>query len=339
MTFRRALLASLALAFATPALAQQPAPAPAKKKEAVKPVDESKLPEVVAKVNGVDIKKTDLQNAVETMKIQLEAIGQAIPVDRKDEVYRGLLDELIGAELLSQEATSRKIGVTEAEVDTKLTEYRERFPSEAVFQKILKDQNLSEAKLREEIRKQLGVMKLLEKDVFTKVVADDKAAKKYYDENPDQFAEPEAVRASHVLVKVEKGADEAAKKEARKEIEKVLADAKAGKDFAALAKEHSDDPGSKGNGGDLNFFFRGQMVGPFEEAAFALQKPGDLSPIVETVYGFHVIKLTEKKPERKLPFDEVKAELTEFLKEKKRSESLRAYVEGLRKKAKVTILI
>lgn len=338
MNLRRVLAASLVLAFANPAFAQQPAPA-AKKKEAVKPIDEAKLPEIVAKVNGVDIKKTDLQNAVETMKLQLETIGQAIPPDRKDEVWRGLLDELIGAELLSQEAAARKIGVTEAEVETKLTEYRDRFPSEAVFQNVLKEQGLSEARLKEEIRKQLGVLKLLEREVFTKVGVDDKAAKEYYDKNPDQFSEPEAVRASHVLVKVEKGADEAAKREARKEIEKVLADAKAGKDFAALAREHSDDPGSKNKGGDLNFFFRGQMVPPFEEAAFALQKPGDLSGIVETVYGFHVIKLTEKKTERKLPFDEVKAELGDFLKEKKRSDSLRAYVESLRKKAKVQILI
>lgn len=330
-------IATLCLA-APPSLAQAPEAAKTKSTP-VAPVDETRLPDVVAKVNGVDIRKIDLQNAVETMKMQLEMIGQAMPPDRKDEIWRGLLDEIIATELLSQEATTRKIAVTEADVDGEVTRFRERFPSETVFQNFLKEQGFSEKQIREEIRKQLGIKKMLDKEVFAKVAVDEKAAREYFEKNPEMFQEPEAVRAAHVLVKVDKDADARTRAEAKKEAEKVLADAKAGKDFGELAREHSDDPGSRSKGGDLDFFVKGQMVPPFEEAAFGLQKPGDLSGVVETVYGYHVIKLTERKPARSVPFSEVKDDLVDFLKEKKKSDQLRAYVDGLRKRAKVQIFI
>ena len=336
MTFRRSLLGALAsLTLATPALAQ----VPAAKAAPVAPVDETKLPEVVAKVNGVEIKKGDLQNAVETMKLQLEVIGQQLPPDRKDEIWRGLLDEIIATELLAQAAAGKKLVIPETEVDSELTKFRERFPSEAVFQNFLKEQGFSEKQIRDEIRRQIAIKKMLEKEVFGKVKVDEKGAKEYYEKNPDQFREPDAVRAAHVLVKVEKNADEKTKAAARKEAEKVLADAKAGKDFAALAKEHSDDPGSKERGGDLDFFVRGQMVEAFEEAAFKLAKPGDLSGVVETQYGFHVIKLTEKREARAIPFAEVKEDLLDFLRERAKGDELRDYVATLRKKAKVQIFI
>lgn len=337
MTFRRHLIASLAaLTLATPALAADPAPS---KKAPAAPVDTKNLPDVVAKVNGVDIRKVDLQNAIETMSMELQMIGQAMPPDRKDEIWRDVLDKIIGSELLAQEAKTKKVAVTEGEVDGELTKFREKFPSEAVFQSFLKEQGFTEQNIRDEIRKSYGVSKMIKKDIYAKITVDEKAAKEFYDKNPEQFEEPEQFRASHVLVKVDKSADEKTKAEAKKEAEQVLADAKAGKDFAALAKDHSDDPGSKGNGGDLDFFVKGQMVPAFEEAVMKLQKPGDLSGVVETVYGFHVIKLTEKKASRVIPFADVKDDLVDFLVMKKKDETLRAYVDTLRKKAKVQIFI
>jgi peptidyl-prolyl cis-trans isomerase C len=339
MTFRRHLIASLAvLALAAPALAADPAAAPSKRTPAA-PVDTKNLPEIVAKVNGVDIRKVDLQNAIETMSMELQMIGQQMPMDRKDEIWRDVLDKIIGSELLAQDAKTKKVAVTEGEVDGELTKFREKFPSEAVFQSFLKEQGFTEQNIRDEIRKSYGVSKMIKKDIYAKITVDEKAAKEFYDKNPEQFEEPEQIRASHVLVKVEKGADEKTKAEAKKEADQVLADAKAGKDFAVLAKDHSDDPGSKANGGDLDFFVKGQMVPAFEEAVMKLQKPGDLSGVVETVYGFHVIKLTEKKPSRVIPFADVKDDLVDFLVMKKKDENLRAYVETLRKKAKVQIFI
>lgn len=303
------------------------------------PVDEAKMPEVVANVNGTAIKKADLQNAVESIKAQLQMTGTPFPSDRKDEMYRGLLDDLISTELLAQEAKTRQIPVTTKEVEEFVGQFKDRFPSEQVYQNALKEQGITEDQLRTDVKKQLGIKKLLDKEVLSKVPADEKAARKFYDENPDKFQEPEQVHAAHVLVTVDKGADDKTKAAKRKEAEQVLIDAKGGKDFAQLAKDHSGDPGSKDKGGDLGFFPRGEMVEAFEKAAFGLKETNELSGIVETPYGFHVIKLLEKKPGRKVPFEEVKDDVAGFLKEKKAGEVARNFVDGLRKKAKVQIFI
>ncbi|HVO31550.1 MAG TPA: peptidylprolyl isomerase [bacterium] len=308
-------------------------------KAAAAPVDDAKMPDVVATVNGTAIKKGDLQNAVESVKAQMQMVGTQVPADRKDEMYRGLLDDLIATELLAQEAKTRAIPVSDKDVDDFVSGFKDRFPSEQVFQNALKEQGITEVQLRSDVRKQLGIKKLLEKEVMSKVTVSDKDAKKFYDENPDKFQEPEQVHAAHVLVTVDKGADDKTKAEKKKEATQVLADAKAGKDFAQLAKDHSGDPGSKDKGGDLGFFPRGEMVKAFEDAAFALKNPGDLSDVVETPYGFHVIKLVERKPSHVVPFDDVKKDIGDFMKEKKAGELAKGYVDGLRKKAQVKIFI
>lgn len=331
----RFLAAAAALLVAIPAgaIAQEKGAAPE-----AKPAEGAALPEVVAKVNGTTIKRDDLQNAVETVTAQLQLIGQRVPPDRKEEMYRGLLDDLIATELLAQEAKTKKIAVAEKETAEFLQQFKDRFPSEEVFQRAIKEQGISETQLKTDIKKQIQIKKLLDKEVMAKVKVDDGAVKKFYEENKDKFQEPEQVRAAHVLVKVDKGADEKTRAAAKAEAEKVLKEAKAGKDFAELAKTHSDDPGSKDRGGELGFFPRGEMVPAFEEAAFKL-KAGELSGVVETDYGFHVIKVEEKKAGRTVPLAEVKEDVSGYLKEQKASEVARNYVEGLRKKAKVEIFI
>ncbi|MEP6557218.1 MAG: peptidylprolyl isomerase [Burkholderiales bacterium] len=127
-------------------------------------------------------------------------------------------------------------------------------------------------------------------------------AKAAYQAKPDRFMQPAQIQARHILVK---GTDA----EARAKAEGLLAELKKGADFAALAKKSSDDPGSAANGGDLGFFGRGQMVKPFEDAAFALEQPGDLSPLVESTFGFHIIELTKKRPAAPQPFVEVEKQL------------------------------
>jgi parvulin-like peptidyl-prolyl isomerase len=118
----------------------------------------------------------------------------------------------------------------------------------------------------------------------------------------------------------------------------VLKDAKGGKDFAALAKEHSQDPGSAVNGGDLGFFQQGQMVGPFNDAAFSLA-PGTISELVETNFGYHIIKVAEKQPGRVVPLEEVRAEVEQYLQNMNREQQTDAFVESLKAKGKVEIFI
>ena len=156
--------------------------------------------------------------------------------------------------------------------------------------------------------------------------------KKYYEEHKADYYKDE-VKASHILISTVddngKELSEAKKKEAKKKAEEVLKKAKSGEEFSELAKEYSDDPGSAANGGDLGYFTKGQMVQPFEEAAFSL-KSGEISGLVESEYGYHIIKVYDKI-DKQLTFDEVKDEINKTLTEDKYMES----IEAITKKAKV----
>jgi len=139
--------------------------------------------------------------------------------------------------------------------------------------------------------------------------------------------------ASHILIKVDSKADASKKAEARKKIEKIQKKVKKGEDFAALAKEFSEGP-SGAKGGDLGYFKRGQMVKPFEDVAFAL-KPVEVSDIVETRFGYHLIKVIDKKPEKVIAFAEVKDKLQQYIKRQKIQGQVNQYIEELKGKAKI----
>src|SRR5215467_3908813 len=141
-----------------------------------------------------------------------------------------------------------------------------------------------------------------------KVVVPPADVERAYNDNIDQYSTPEQVRASHILLKTE-GKDDAAVKA---KAEDILKQAKAGADFGELAKKYSEDEGSAKNGGDLDYFTRGKMVPEFDEVAFTLQ-PGQLSDVVKSQFGYHVIKLTDKKPGTTRPFAELRQQLTDQL--------------------------
>lgn len=145
----------------------------------------------------------------------------------------------------------------------------------------------------------------IKKEIGTKVDLTEEDLQIYYKAHQDEFRTPESVRARHVLVRVDRGASEDQKKKARDKANEILTKAKGGEDFAKLASEFSEDPGSKPNGGDLGFFQKGKMVPEFEKASFAL-KPGEVSGVVETQFGYHIIKVEEKKDSAVEPYDKVK---------------------------------
>jgi len=161
----------------------------------------------------------------------------------------------------------------------------------------------------------------------------DEESKTYYDTHPQSFVQPEQVRASHILIRVDADATEAQKTEARKKITTIQQKLKKGEDFATLADNYSEDTTSK-KGGDLGYFGRGQMVEPFEKAAFSL-KPSEISDIVETQYGYHLIKVVDKKPEAKLTYAAVKDRLDQYLKQQKLQSAEKLYIDNLRKNAAV----
>jgi peptidyl-prolyl cis-trans isomerase C len=299
----------------------------------VKPVP-AELPDILARVNGEAVKKEDFDRMIKTMESRA---GQPIPADRRDEIMRGALDQLITYTVLSQESKNRGIKVEPAEIDAKMAQLKAQFPTQQAFDKALKDRGMSVESLRKDAQVDLSVTKLMDAEVATLPGPSDAEAKEFYDKNPDKFKENEQVRASHILIRVDEKADAATKQKARAEIDAVLKQAKAGADFAKLAQEHSQD-GSASQGGDLNYFNKGQMVGPFDKVAFEL-KPGQLSDVVTTQFGYHIIKVTDKKPGRTVPFEEAQPRIKEFLGGQKKQQHADAFIDGLKKKSKIEVLI
>ena len=271
--------------------AAQPGAPPAAAPEA-KPMKPEEIPAVVARVNGEEIKKDKLLAQADQMRRQMGRMGASQPA-ADAALYRQVLETLVAQTLLLQEAKSGGFAVSDAEVEQRLSELRGRFPTPEDFQKALASQGMTEEKLREEVRRDGGVQKLLESKVISTVNVTEQQAKEFYDQNQEQMKQPERLRLRHILIRAGEKATAADKEKARAKADDLLERAKAGEDFAKLASENSDDPGSKGRGGELPPMTDGQTPPPFEQAAFALKKPNELSPVVETPFGYHVIQLLE----------------------------------------------
>ena len=192
---------------------------------------------------------------------------------------------------------------------------------------------MTEAKIREDIKRDMAIKALVDDEVDKKVTITEEESKTFYDSNPQLFQQPERIKASHILIKVDEGASEEKKAEARKKIKEIQQKVEKGEDFAELAKTYSEGP-SAPRGGDLDFFGRGQMVKPFEDAAFSLE-PNETSDIVETQFGYHLIKVFEKQPPQKIAYAEVKDRIDNHLKNQKLRTERQLYFDKLKKDAKI----
>jgi peptidyl-prolyl cis-trans isomerase C len=286
-----------------------------------------------AVVNGSVITHKELERELSRATEQLLQMGRTVSDDQLSGMRKRMLNNLIAYELLYQESKKKGVKVTAAAVDEKVNELKKQYPDEAEFKKMLSSSDLTEADLKSHMKRGLAIEQLMDKEIVQKITVSDKEIREYYDSNLDKFKRPEQVSASHILIKVDPEADKSEKAKARKQIETLQKKVKKGEDFAALAKEHSGCPSNE-RGGDLGYFGRGQMVKSFEDAAFAL-KPGQVSDIVETRFGYHLIKAIDKRPPTTVPFDEVKEGIGGHIKQQQVREKVLAYVEELKGKAKV----
>ena len=239
--------------------------------------------------------------------------------------------------LLYQAASKQEVKDLDKLVDAKVAQGKARFKDEQEFKKAIKDIEMDEKDLREYTRRDLLISRFVESAFVSKVVVSDAEIRAFYDNNPDKFKRDETVRASHILIGVDDKASADDKKKAREKVGKLRKELAGGADFATLAKENSTCPSSK-QGGDLGFFGKGQMVPSFEKAAFAL-KPGEMSDVFETQFGYHIVRLTEKKPAEITEFKDVKAKIEEFLKGQKSNEAIQKYLADTRETAKIEILL
>lgn len=288
----------------------------------------------VAMVNGTPITQEAFDRSLGYARQQFSRSGK--PIDEA-QMKEEVLNQLIGGELLYQESKKAGIKIDDKTVEDQMAQWKKQFPTEDDYKKALKEMNLTEDLMRSDMRKGLFLEKFITEKFVNKTTVPEKEVKEFYDSHPDMFKQSEQVKASHILIKVKPDATQAEQDEALKKIKEIQAKQKKGEDFAELAKTYSECPSSS-KGGDLGYFGRGQMVPPFEAAAFAL-KPGEVSDIVKTEFGYHLIKVTDKKPESTIPFDQIKDRLAQYLKQEKVQKEIKETVDALRKAGKVEILL
>ncbi len=291
-----------------------------------------------ARVNGITISRSDLDKSYNSY-IQQRGMdtGMISDPNRYKQVQLEVLESLIARELLWQEAKKKKFVAKDEDVATALDSVKSSFPSESDFTLRLTQLGYTEKDYTDFLRQQLSVRTLVQEDIAKGISILDDEVHGYYESNPEQFEAPEQVRARHILVKVEPGADEAVRGEARAKIDTILEEARGGADFAGLATKHSEGP-SGPKGGDLGFFSKGQMVKPFADVAFAL-KPGEISGVVQTVYGYHIIMVEERKEPEVITEESVREQIRQYLYSGKVREAVQKRVNVLREKGTVEILL
>lgn len=331
------------------AVKSEPAALPAAAKTAEAAVNETAAPAeksakaqtvapdaTIAVVAGSPIKRQDLDRALAVLTAQ-NRLPDSISAEQRKQLESATLDQLIFAELMYQQGVKTPPEDLEKQVDFKMSQSKGKFQSQDEFEAALKGAGITEKELAEITRKDLIIGNFIDKTIAPTVSVSDEEIKKFYDENSSQLQEPPQVRASHILIGVESTATDEEKKKAREKAEALLKEIKEGKDFAEVAKSDSTCP-SKTQGGDLGFFGKGQMVAQFEQAAFGM-KVGDISDIVETQFGYHIIKVTDKKDGEAPKLEELRDKITTYLKGLKTQKAVFDYVTKLRKEAKVEIML
>ena len=301
---------------------------------ALKPMP-PQIPDVLARVNGEKIERWEFENAVKRME---QRAGGPVPPDKRDEVLRGVLDQLVAFHLLAQESRARKLAVPDADVVARLADIRKSFPTDEAYKQGIAALGLTLDQLKAQAKTSLEVAKVIETEVNSKIAVQDPELKTFYDSNLERFKQGDSVRAAHILIGLPQNPTPEQKLEAKTRAAAVLKTVKAGGDFATLARANSSDTQSAQNGGDLGFFPKGQMTPAFEEAAFKL-KPGATSGLVETPFGFHIIKVIERRGPRTAPFAEVSGQIKDFLTQGQREQKLEQFVEQVKAKGKIEILV
>jgi len=324
---------------AAPAQTQK---APAKEPEqevAIAPAGPDALfPAVVARVNGKAILGRDLEQRIQG---ELSSIGSPawknLREDYRQELTNRHLGSMIANELIYQKAAAAGIKAADAEVQAEFTKLTKTYASDAEMNMALANRGMDRAALNKDLVRGLVVSKFIEEEINKKIVVSPADAQQYYSTHTEEFRHPDLVRTSHILIAVSEGATADQDKMAKQRAEALLARAKKGEDFAKLAKENSMDA-SASQGGDIGLAPKGQLAPEYEQAAFSLPV-GGISGLVRTQFGYHIIKVTEKKPAGISTLDEVSSQLIDFLKNQKAEAELQKYVSDLRTKAKIEILI
>ncbi|MDI6727827.1 MAG: peptidylprolyl isomerase [Thermodesulfovibrionales bacterium] len=284
---------------------------------------------VVATVNGSAITRADLDMEVNRLLPQ-ELYHRSVTPKKQAEVEKKAIENLINAELLNAEAKRQGLKIDNLEFKKRIDAVKASYQTKKAFEDALKKSGLTASVFEEKVREGMMVEKLIEKEV--KVSLTDKDLEDYYKKHTEKFKEPEAVRLGYVYIKINPSEPDG-KKKAKERAKEAYSKIRSGADFAQIAQMYSNDM-SRIKGGDVGFVHRGTMPHDIEKAAFSL-KAGQVSEILETDIGYHIIKVEEKRASRHVQFKEIKDKLRKELTESMQKERLEGLIKRLRENAKI----
>ena len=291
------------------------------------------LPKVVAQVNGVDISRDAISRELKKAAQKYKKRGMPLNADQEKSAAKKLIDDEIGRTLLILKAKDLGINITKDMLEKQLKEVKTKFRADAVFGHKLADQGMTLDQYKAELETDLYMDQIIKKEIESKIKIPENETRDYYEKNKNKFASQEKVRASIILLKFNPSQGKAGEQKALKKFESILDQIRNGADFAAMAKRFSEDSLAS-KGGDLGFFTKKQMLPAFSNRAFKM-KAGEVRDIFRTGHGFHVLKVTDKKPVGASPFEAEKEKIKDFLIQKKVSQATRDYIEALKKQAKI----
>ncbi len=308
---------------------------------AAKPVVPFDPNAVLVTVNGEKITAGQLQPLIKQVTDAKNA-GQSVSQTLIDQMSSQSLDNLMTEVLVNQQLKANNIVITDKDIEDYIKKMISTVEPPMTLDDLktkIKDSGKTYEQWKEMagFEKRMQIEKLLEISNPEQMKVSDEEAQKYYDGNPQFFNKPEQVRASHILIRIEKSEPNKAeqkKADAKKKALDILDKIKKGADFAAIAKEFSDDKASAVKGGDLNYFVKAKMVPPFADAAFSL-KAGQISDPVETTYGYHIIKVVDHRDASTVLFEKAKPGIVDFLKSEKLGKLVEPYIEKIKEEAKL----
>jgi peptidyl-prolyl cis-trans isomerase C len=296
--------------------------------------DRIEVSDQVASVDGIPIGRAEFDKVMESNIARFEAQNQQ-PFDEqyRSQLERQVLDGLITRTILEQEAEALGIEIGEERIQETLGQFKGQFPNESAYQMALEQEGFTEDEFLTELERQMVIEELISTQVYDEITVTDEDMRSFYEENPQYFEQPEQVAARHIILTTEGITDEDELAAKRAELEDIRQEIVDGADFATVARERSEGP-SASSGGDLGQFGRGQMVPEFEEAAFSLE-PGELSDIVETQFGYHILQVTDRIPGRTESYEEAQENIRTFLTEQERNVAAQGYLGDLRAEAEI----
>jgi peptidyl-prolyl cis-trans isomerase C len=302
---------------------------------AEEPASAASQTQVVAEINSRKISSLELEQEFDRQfPPQLKQLDDA----KRNPLKNQLLQRMIDRELLFQAAQKSDSIPSKLEVESFINEIQAQHASKEAFEAMLQERKLSKDKLEKEIQMDLAIKNYIENKIVNDITVTDSEIREAFDASPEKFQAPEEVRARHILFKVDPSAAEETVQAARDKAGKVLSEVKANPAaFPDAAKNNSEGP-TRAKGGDLGYFSKDQMVPEFAEVAFSM-KEGEISDLVRTQFGFHIIKVEDKRGGEAPTFEAVRGQVENALMSNKQQEAIVNELAALRKNGKVILYI